>query len=185
MDMLKNKRLVILIAGLLIILILILLLRIITGGKGTDKTSPSPFGPTPLPSILQSVEPSVFDPSRIYEQGSLEKDYQRITSKRELSENDKRIRLQLIALAGNKSGVIHRTENYILEYVSAPNQFMAEITNPDINSVKTQINQWLFGKGLTQDGVCKLPLVLYLNSDVRNELASKNLIVSLIPEGCD
>lgn len=186
MNMFKNKRIVILIAGLLSILIVILLLRIIsTGRPGQIRVSPSPSEPIPGSSFLPSFAPSVFDPSLIYEPGSLEKDYQRITSKSELSESDKRVRVQLITLAGNKSGVVHRTENYILEYVSSPNQFMAEITTVEVDSVKTQINQWLIGQGLSQDGICNLPLVLYLNSVARNELATKNLKVSLIPEGCE
>ena len=97
-----------------------------------------------------------------------------------LSPSDQTRRAQLTASVNPLS----ETLEYSLEYLSAPDEFMVEIRTIDINSAKQKAISWFKSKGLSDEGICHLPLVFYLNYDVAQNLRDMKVEFDPLPPGC-
>ncbi len=168
-----------LIFGMLVLIIaLILILRF--KANTTGKTTPIPSATrqsSALPNPSTFLKPA-------YQSDALEKDYRRIISKKELSVSDSLVRSKLIAQLGEKSGILNTTPDFTIEYVSAPNQFMVEIKNSSADLAKITTEQWFLNQGLSQQGICNLPVTFYLNNQVSLYYQQHNLQFNPIPNGC-
>lgn len=101
-----------------------------------------------------------------------------------LATSDAKIRAKLVDKLNGKSGILNKSESYILEYVEAPNMFQIEIRATDFDKTKAQTVQWLESQGLSFEGICKLPIMFYLNSDVASKLRGQIGKFNPLPEGC-
>lgn len=135
--------------------------------------------PQPSPSIQASITP--FNSLQIE---SFDKDYQRITSKKELSISDQKVKNKLIASLGNKSGILTQTNTYKIEYLKSPDYFMAELNSSEIETTKSEVIDWLKQQGLDAQGICNLPLVFYLGQEISANFRSSNLEFNPNPQGC-
>lgn len=100
-----------------------------------------------------------------------------------LLQRDVTIRNQIVSALNNGSGVIQTTEDYRLEYVKSPNSFEAEIKTIEIDRAKEGVISYLKSRGLSEDGICKLPLMFYLNYEVAKNV-DNNKEFSPIPDFC-
>ncbi|MDO8551109.1 MAG: hypothetical protein Q7S03_00290 [bacterium] len=142
----------------------------------------SNVNPAPMPTI-PPVNPRT-NPPITYNSAQTEKMLEIWKARPTLTPQDSLIRAKLINSLGGKSGVLSETAKYRLEYVKAPNDFEAEILTVDIETARLEALTWLKNKGLTADGICKLPLSFYLSRSVTQQLAGKNIDFNPLPGNC-
>lgn len=164
--MFKNKT-VILIVILIIIVVLLMIGQIVS-----ERKQPVP-SPTPFKT-----------PTTAYDPNQLSKDYQRITQRKGLSSEDTKIKEKLLTLLGGKSGIVTKTDSYIIEYAKSPDIFMVEITNTDAQLARESATSWLKQQGLSAEGICNLPVKFYLSYEVNKFFQQHSQVFNPIPEGC-
>ncbi len=98
--------------------------------------------------------------------------------------SDLTIRSSLIGALNNQSGTILDTQTYRLEYLKSPNSFEVEIKTTEISRAKNEVIDFLKSKGLTEDGICKLPLMFYLSFDVSKSIGNESESFKPIPDFC-
>lgn len=98
--------------------------------------------------------------------------------------SDKASKEKILAPLNNSSGIIFSNENYRLEYYKSPNSFEAKINTKNVASAKEEVIQYLKGRGLSEDGICKLPLLFTLSVDVSKYIISQRIEFSPIPSFC-
>jgi hypothetical protein len=102
------------------------------------------------------------------------------TNRPTLNESDLEAKKALIT----RKNPLQTTDGYAVEYLSAPDEFMVEIKTTDIQKAKADTVGWLESQGLSSDGICKLPVVFYLNYEVAQGLRGTNTVFSPLPPGC-
>jgi hypothetical protein len=125
---------------------------------------------------LDSIVPQD-DPPVEYNAGKL---HEIFTNRPTISEPDLEAKNALIS----KKNPLQSTQDYEIEYLSAPDEFMVEIRTTDIQKAKADTVTWFASQGFTNDGICKLPVVFYLNYDVAESLRGTNTVFSPLPPGC-
>lgn len=184
---LPNKKVLFLVIGLVFIIILLTALALLTP-SGSPETQPQPSSQIPIfspnPSITTFPLPSPQIPEIAYSPDQLEQDYERIINKQPLSQSDSQIRTRLIASLNNQSGYLEETSEYRIEYVKAPNLFMVEILSNDAAQAKEASLNWFKEQGLSDSGICNLPVSIYLSSEVSQSFSSQNQKFDPIPEEC-
>lgn len=78
-----------------------------------------------------------------------------------LSPADTAIRRRLIAEVNNESGVLYETQHFIIEYVKTPDVFMVGVKTEDIQTAREDATDWFIKQGISNQGVCRLPVVFY------------------------
>lgn len=71
-----------------------------------------------------------------------------------------------------------------MEYLSAPNTFEVQLKQYPINPGKEEAYNYLRLRGLTDEGICKLPLMFYLTPEVSSSLRANNDTFNPYPEFC-
>lgn len=104
-----------------------------------------------------------------------------------LSGNDKKAKQKIIAPLSkvkNKSGYVKETKDYKIEYVSNADEFFVEITSPDIQRAKYWATMWFKLNGISDDGLCKLPVVFYPNWNIAQQIKNLNIEFNPLPDNC-
>lgn len=146
----------------------------------TPQPSPSPTSLAPTTN-LPDISPI---PDIVYNPTILEKDYERLNADVPLSNSDSQIRSRLIASLNNQSGILEQTPDFTIKYIKSRDIFMVEISSQRINPAKTESLEWFSDQGLSTEGICNLPVSLYISLEVRDYLAGQGLTFDPIPEGC-
>ncbi len=117
---------------------------------------------------------SATSPKRIrYDKLQTQKDYQRFTNRSPLSRSDLKAKDRILKkLRENrvKSGIVFENSNVSIEYISSVDDFEAQILTVNINLAKTQAQDWLASQGLSNAGICALPLHFYLSAQAKDSL---------------
>lgn len=134
------------------------------GGEDTSTESPSP-------TSTASNERKIDDPVVEYSKESTDKLLVVVTTRPTPGLTaDKTLRSQIISELDGNSGIINSTNSYRLEYVKAPNDFEAEIITTQISKAKEDVISFLRQKGFSDEGICKLPLMFYLNFEIAKSI---------------
>ncbi len=114
--------------------------------------------------------------------GTLEK----VENRQPLSATDAKVKAKLLALLpdGQKAGIIHQSPNIRVEYILSLDQFNVEIVNTNIANAKKEGNAWFLEQGLSQKGLCDLPLRFYLNNAVFEQMPDIQDTFNPLPDGC-
>lgn len=91
--------------------------------------------------------------------------------------------LQLIP-AGKNYGIVRSSQTSTIEYVQSLDLFEIEILTINVQQAKNDAENWFKQQGMSQEGICNLPLDYYLNWDVANILKQSNFVFSPLPDGC-
>lgn len=163
----------VLIAGVTVFVIMLGIVLL----KSPSKSEQHKAGVVVTPTISQETKT---DPPVLYKKERNDKMLEILDTRPALSGSDKAIRAKLTALRNP----LQNTNEYSLEYLSSPDEFMVEIRTVDINSAKEKVIAWLKNTGLSDEGICHLPVVFYLNYATANSLRGMNMQFDPLPPGC-
>ncbi len=138
---------------------------------------------TPLPTPTITRSDVIVTPVPENKQDSF---LEYVKNRRTLSESDASTKKQILALLPPEedSGVLYQTPTISIEYVHEPDLFQVEILTEDIPAAKNEATTWFKAKGMSQEGICLLPVQFYLNYDVANELKKTNITFNPLSDGC-
>ncbi len=175
-----NRKLFILIALLAGILILLTLAL----NSGSKKTS-QPTTQIPVYSPVPSSQPASNEPVNTgYSIDGLDKNAQRIAAHTPLSPDDQAAFTKITASLDGNSNILVTAGNFQVKYVNPPNEFLVEVTSNNADQAKRDFQSWLKQAGFTDQGICHLPYVIYLSSEVKTYYQQNNLQFNPMPEGC-
>ncbi len=179
MKILYRHKLYLLLAGILLA-IAVFMLSIILNSPPPTSVVDIPNAPTPSPITTKTNPPIDYSPSQT------NKLIEKLTNRTQLSSNDLTAKEKIILLIpqGQVSGIVYRSSTIQIEYINAADEIQVEILTIDIAQAKNDAGVWLKSQGLTQEGICNLPVVFYLNRGVANTLMDSNIIFNPLAEGC-
>lgn len=153
--------------------------------KQSKQTASVPTG-TPAPTTIASPEitQAVRRAPVTYSKSGLATLNARLKNPQPLAKEDEVIRQKLLASLKESSGLIYRTENYRIEYLKSPDQFMIEVLSIDIGKAKTDAVAWLSAQGLSHSGICNLPVIFYLSGSIAKQIRTLNMTFSPVPDNC-
>jgi hypothetical protein len=174
----KQDYFIILLATILVIIVFAIVFISFGGKPSSEKKITIP---TQIPTVTQADNTQV-----LYDDAAESRLAQDILHRPQLSSQDaqqKTNTLQTI-LHGPNSGVLYETSNVRLEYVQSADLFMAEIKTINIVQAKSEIYTWLQGQGFSPQGICNLPVMFYMDPEVRQALEGQKIIFSPLPSSC-
>lgn len=132
--------------------------------------------PTPLPTIKEgNVQ---------YDLNAQHKLLQIAKNPPTLSSSDLEAKKKIIALVPSGSEVVYQSTDFTIYYVNGADLFQGEILTTNITKAKREVVAWFKTQGMSQQGICGLPITFYLNYDVSQKLQYSNIVFSPLPEGC-
>jgi hypothetical protein len=180
-SMKKHRKQDILTLVFAVILIFIILgIVLLTINPAPQQQTPSP---TPLPIVSTAAQPT---PGIFYDSASGSRLADKIINRQPLSPEDASVKTKTLntILKGYNSGIFYKNPNVTVEYVKSVDLFMAEIYTPNIVKAKTEVNTWFLNQGFSQEGICNLPIMFYLNTSVSSQLQNQSINFSPLINGC-
>jgi hypothetical protein len=173
----------------LILVVIISLIAIITANFSTDRgneriaTTPSPSAP-PLPSPTLGAANS--RPPLLYEEEAQEKLIELIKNRRPLSEDDRFAKAKVLSNVpqGEAYGIVYQSRNITIDYTKSADMIQVEILTTNIQAAKNEANIWLRTQGLSQEAICTLPVMFYMNYEVANQIRQTDVVFSPLGNGC-
>lgn len=98
--------------------------------------------------------------------------------------SDREVRATLVASVNGASGIVYQSPLVKISYVKTPDDFESEIFGDNIAASKEDAVTWLKSKGLTEEGICKLPIFFYLSPQTRSEIKKTGETFNPIPDFC-
>ena len=171
----------IIIAAAVTLLVIIMIIAILAIRSNTPVNKPLPI-PTLSPVVSEVTPVPQFSLDNDAE-GRLAK---RILNKQALTPSDKAAKDTMLntILHGYQSGIVYKSQNEQIEYVESADLFQVEIFTTDIAAAKSEANIWFRDQGFSQQAICDLPVMFYLDLDVMGKLRGKNYIFSPVANSC-
>lgn len=104
-----------------------------------------------------------------------------------LSQKDKKAKEKIIAPLSkvkNKSGYLVQTSWYNIEYVSNADEFFVEIKDTNTQFGKYWATMWFKLNGISDEGLCKLPVVFYPNWHIARQIKNLNIEFNPLADTC-
>ncbi|MBI2011469.1 hypothetical protein HYS91_01740 [Candidatus Daviesbacteria bacterium] len=143
---------------------------------------------SPLPSSVPSFSPApsseITQPPITYESPKTKKLLDRLENRQTLSSLDQAAKDSLLSSIGNQSSILITTSTFKVEYVKAADEFMVEILTTDIDLAKEETVSWFKEQGFSDEGICQVPAVFYLNFEVSNKLRGSGYKFDPMAPGC-
>lgn len=107
-----------------------------------------------------------------------------LVNRQALSSKDTLVKQNLIILA--KGDIVHKATDFTVEYIQPVDEFQVEVNTTNLPLGKQEAEQWLFAQGLSQDGICKMPVHFIVGANAVQELRTENKTVSFseVADGC-
>lgn len=166
--MISNKLKITITVGIILFILVLIILSV--SPKKNQTSQPA--------NTTSPVKPPV-----AYKQGSLQKAVDLTIHKKPLSIADTAVKQRLIHLQPEGTSV-YRSTNLFLFYVTAFDRFDVEIETTDIATAKKEAENWLQQQGMSQDGICNLPLTFYVNYSIAQRLQGTGIVFNPLPDEC-
>jgi hypothetical protein len=142
--------------------------------------------PTTIPQKIPTSAQSGPQPILSYDEGAEERLIDKLISPPPLSYEDSLAKNTLLQtnLKGNNSGVAYENENIRIEYISSVDHFIVEVKTIDIAKAKSEANVWFINQGLSQKGLCDLPIRFMPSFDVSQMMGESGMIFNPLPNSC-
>lgn len=145
-----------------ILLIIVLVLGVILSGRDSQSpqipselTTPTPAPGTRSPGVGREA-------SKPLEGDDFDQFIESVQSRSRLSEQDRSIRNELISQGdGADKRDLYSTSAFTLRYVPSADVFHVEILEGNIEAVRSSALAYLRSLGLSDEGICNLPVVFY------------------------
>jgi len=176
----KQDYITLLLGGLLVFIVFAIVIII-----STQQNTPTPNTITPTPTSEPSA--TVSDNLPVFYDNSAEARLaQKVQARPTLQPQDAQAKSNTLntILHGFNSGVLYETADVRIEYVESADLFMAEVKTTNVNTSISEASTWFIKQGLTQQGICNLPLMFYLDPGVAQDLQGQDVIFSPLPNGC-
>jgi hypothetical protein len=181
----KGKReyyFVLLLGFILVIIVISISLILFTQPQQTQtNTTVQTTYPTLIPqSIFQPATPLRWNPqaSRTF----LHKEEQRIP----LSSSDAQAKAHILQLlpSGQNYGTVYSSQDIDIEYIQALDVFEVGVSTVNVAVAKQEAENWFKQEGLSQEGICNLPVGFYPSADTATILIQNNFVFNELPDGC-
>lgn len=169
------------IAIAIILLIIVASIAIITlNSNNAPSQEAGILTPTPTTVINAGVPPVSYDTD------ATDKIIEKVQNRQQLSEVDRLAKQKILSHlpANETSGYVYQSPLIRIEYLQAPDAFLIEIMTTNISKAKAEANVWLRAQGLSQKGICTIPISFYLNWEVAQRLRDTNIIFNPLPNSC-
>ncbi len=177
----KIKRIVLIVAGIFIFFLILLGVTILESLKSREVLDRESF-PTPtLVEINRQQTPLV---ERYEKEGSKKLLNYLKTRPTPSLPSDSQTKARLIKEIPGGSTIITSNATFKIEYVEGPETFEVEIKTVEFDKAKNEAVGFLKSQGFSEEGICKLPVVFYLNYEVSLEMATGAKKLNPIPDFC-
>lgn len=143
---------------------------------------------TPTQTVLPTVENVPNNQISIvrYDEAAEEQLLEKMNTRQLLSKEDTVAKAKIISLIPGDidSGIVYQTNTLKIDYVSNPDIFRVEILTTNISQAKAEANVWFRQQGLSQEGICNMPVMFYLNSEVSDKLKDSGTVFSPLANSC-
>jgi hypothetical protein len=163
-----NKLKIFLLSGSVLLVFLILVIIVVFSNSISSKNGPLPVI-TPYPTPDLSAEKRLLN---ILEHPPV------------LSNNDSAVKIKILAPLNGQAGDIYHGPDVIISYLPAGNEFQGEILTTNIELAKKEAVDWLEKQGLSQEGICNLPIMFFLSADTAIHFQNQDVLSSPLPPGC-
>jgi len=137
-----------------------------------------------LKTVDEKQEVPQTKPLVMYDRTSSDKLLGIVDKRPTLSSQDLVAKEKLISTLKGKSGIIINDSDLKLEYIANADSFTAEVKNHDVDFSKQKAINYLKEKGLSETGICNLPLVFYLTQEVAKSYGKENQKFKPLPDFC-
>lgn len=180
--MVFNKKLIVIASGVVVGLLAIFLMILEWNKSSTEQ----PITQTSLPTITpyQNSNPGADHLPVVIKPTDFQRFQDKMTNKLPLSDTDTQVKNILTAQADTDTGLIYQASNFNVFYYDSVDEFDVQILSPDITQTKKDAVAWFLGQGLSQQGVCALPVTFSLSAQVIQSNQGKTYSFSKLPDGC-
>lgn len=172
------RKILVISLGITIFVFMVIGIMLLEGLKKPKEEAPI----TPTPTT--SEQPARSNPPVKYDRENMKKLLELIKERPTSAPSDNSVRQGLINSLENSSGVFYTTGSITIEYVKNPNDFEVEIKTTDVSAAKQEALNFFRSKGLSDDGICKLPLFFYLSQDAAKKLSGSGQKFKPLPDHC-
>lgn len=146
------------------------------------RPAPSEF---PSPTIVQRKTTQGTTAPVNYDKANSKKLLEIAKNKPPLSVVDSSIREALVNSVGGTTASLYSSPLLEIAYVKTPNDFEGEIKTSNIPSAKEEAYKYFRSKGLSDDGICKLPFFFYLGPEAFQALKESKQPFKPLPDFCE
>jgi hypothetical protein len=122
----------------------------------------------------------VFVPAVTYDQVAEKRLVAMLQNHPSLSESDQVAKVTLSHI----ENPIHQTYQYTMKYDPQMEEVVVEILSSNVDAAKENAIMWLKSQGLSDQGICTLPVEFILNDKAAEFLRGKNMVISPLAPGC-
>lgn len=176
----KTKIIYILLAVVLLALIVIIVMSLTKKAAVPNITAPNPTSaPQPTNTIQHKQQFST-----PLKGEAVDTFVTQVTTPKQLSSTDADIRNAFISQADNSTHIIHQTSLYTFLYAPGADLFQVEINSEHVTQTEEDAVSWLLGEGLTQQGICNLPVIFFRDPKQFNNGQTTGLEIYPQPDFC-
>lgn len=173
----------------IILVIIVILIGIISLTQTTPPvTNKEATLPTPTLAATNNIpSQGVYtNPPVTYTRDASVKLIQKEEQRTPLTDSDMQAKNNILKLLpeGQDYGTVYSSNNINIYYVQSLDLFKVEVLTINVASAKTEAENWFTNQGMSQEGVCNLPLGFYLNWDTANILRDSGFEFNPLPDGC-
>lgn len=139
----------------------------------------------PSPTVVQRKTSEETTSPVNYDKANSKKLLEIAKNKPSPSAADSSVREELINSIGGTSASLYESALLEITYVKSPNDFEGEIKTSDIIAAKEEAYRYLRSKGLSDDGICKLPFFFYLGPAAFQALKEGRQVFKPLPDFCE
>ncbi|MGI8420164.1 MAG: hypothetical protein ACR2LN_06015 [Candidatus Levyibacteriota bacterium] len=134
-------------------------------------------GPSPIVSLAANETP--------LSSGPQDRLVDLIQHRRPLSPSDMAVKKKIVALlpSADHSGDLYHSQDITIDYTESVDLFQVEILTTDVGSAEQEAVNYFTQHGMSQQGICKLPVSFYLNFDIKKVIPT-NAPFSPLAAGC-
>ncbi|MBA3723976.1 MAG: hypothetical protein H0W89_03740 [Candidatus Levybacteria bacterium] len=109
-----------------------------------------------------------------------------IQNRKPLSKTDSEAKTSILSMLpnGSPSGIVHKDTAFMVEYIKSADMFQVEILAGAVDGTKSEAIAWFKKQGMSEVGICSLPVSFYLNYQIANEFKKQNIPFNPLPPSC-
>ena len=147
--------------------------------------------PTPVPNAIpttivpiDTTTPTNIPPVSYTETNNNSTFETSITNRQPISSSDTTAKQTIISSLEPDHETVYQTNTFTITYIYSYDMFQVELATTDIQQAENDAVAWFATKGLSKDGVCKIPVQFYPNFEVNQQLKQQGIEVPPLAIGC-